>query len=148
MGWDMQSGIAKVKRFLKPAKPVSVCWFEGARAETAPLRTLDRGCPELSLPISLFISILSLPLCRLPSPCSSLTTEAFGAHDYPPLPSTHSVHTVQYIVLEIGTAGAVSLISNIDQEINPKEIGAAARRREIRVQFPKSVNFLGVSAVS
>ena len=56
--------------------------------------------------------------------------------------------TVQYIVLEIGTAGAVSLISNIDQEINPKEIGAAARRREIRVQFPKSVNFLGVSAVS
>ena len=56
--------------------------------------------------------------------------------------------TVQYIVLEIGTAGAGSLISNIDQEINLKKIGDAARRREITVQFPKSVNFLGVSAVS
>ena len=56
--------------------------------------------------------------------------------------------TVQYIVLEIGTAGAGSLISNIDQEINLKKIGAAARRREITVQFPKSLNFLGVSAVS
>ena len=31
------------------------------------------------------------------------------------------IGTVQYIVLEIGTAGAGSLISNIDQEINLKK---------------------------
>ena len=71
--------------------------YESARPDLRiTLRTLGRGCPELSLPISLFISILSLPLYLLPSPCSSLTTQKSGTHGYPPLchpASTHSVHT-------------------------------------------------------
>ena len=95
MGWDMQSGICK-KRFLKPAKAVPTL-IRGAVLETAPTADAQRrlpGCRNLQpfCPSS-FISFLSLPLHLLPSSSSSLTAEASGTHDYPSLPSTHSVHT-------------------------------------------------------
>ena len=49
------------------------------------VRTLRRGCPELSvICLSPSISIVSLPLSLLPSAistCSCLTTEASGTHD-------------------------------------------------------------------
>ena len=87
MGWDMQSGICKRGFSSRPNQ--FLCWFGGA-AETAPLRTLGRGCPELSLPIPVhlysFIALISSPIYMLFSYHS-------GTHDYPRChPDTLSIH--------------------------------------------------------
>ena len=79
--WDMQ------KRFLKPAKPVSVLVRELRR----PLHCRRSAeAARNSACLSLFISILSLPVSLLPSTCSSLTTvvpistPAAGIHPHCP----------------------------------------------------------------
>ena len=137
-----------MQKEVSEAGRTSFCAASESCGDCSPPRTLlarHRPPRTFSLPpcLSLSISFLSFPVSLLQSLCSSsLTTEASGTHDYPPLPSTHVTWCPYSVLTCRPSLGPSALYSTHDADsVRPLRLGTRTicARPQSKVQRKKAL---------